>query len=122
MKAYSVSDRNGDEGYSLVVFAETAGKAKAYAAGTDDFCDYGFTGIRAIRKPMLDKYYKGKPEMDWFDPKDRVAMVRYANFECSSEMSFAECNCESCPAKNWCGRYESEMDDPWWEEPEEGEE
>ena len=53
MKAYSVSDRNGDEGYSLVVFAETAGKAKAYAAGTDKFYDYGFTGIRAIRQPML---------------------------------------------------------------------
>lgn len=112
VKAYSVSDRNGDEGCTLVVFAETVGKAKAYAAGTAEFCDYGFTGIRAIRQPMLDKYYKGESEMDWYDPKDRVAMVRYANFECSSEMSFAECNCESCPAKKWCGRYEFAMDDP----------
>lgn len=116
MKAYSVSDRNGDEGYSLVVFAETAGKAKAYAVGVDEFCDYGFTGLRAIRKPMLDKYYKSKVEMDWFDPTDRVAMVRYADFECSSEMSFVDCECEECSAKKWCGRYEREMDDPWWKE------
>lgn len=116
MKAYAVSDRNGDAGCSLVVFAETVGKAKSYAAGTDDLCDYGFTGIRAIRKPMLDKYYKGKYEMDWFDPRDRVAMVRYANFECSTEMSFAECGCDECPAKKWCGRYEREMDGPWWQE------
>ena len=115
MKAYSVSDRNGD-GCSFVVFAETAGKAKAYAAGTDELCDYGFTGIRATRRPMLDKYYKGEPVMDWFDPKDRVAMVRYADFECSSEMSFVDCNCEECPAKKWCGRYEREMDDPWWKD------
>lgn len=116
MKAYSVSDRNGDEGYSLVVFAETAGKAKAYAVGVDEFCDYGFTGLRAIRRPMLDKYYKGEPVMDWFDPKDRVAMVRYADFECSGEMSFVDCNCEECPAKKWCGRYECEMDYPWWKD------
>lgn len=107
MKAYLVSDRNGDEGYSLVVFAETAGKAKAYAVGVDEFCDYGFTGLRAIRKPMLDKYYKGKDEMNWFDPKDRIAMVRYADFECSDEISFVDCECEECPAKKWCGRYET---------------
>lgn len=31
IKAYSASDRKGDAGYSIVVFAETAGKAKAYA-------------------------------------------------------------------------------------------
>lgn len=116
MKAYSVSDRNGDADYSTVVFAETVGKAKAYAVGTDEFCDYGFTRLRAIRMPMLDKYYKGKPEMDWFDPKDRIAMVRYANYECSGELSFADCDCENCPAKKWCGRYEMEMDDPWWKE------
>lgn len=116
MKAYSVSDRNGDAGCSTVVFAETVGKAKAYAVGTDELCDYGYTELRAIRVPMLDKYYKGKPEMDWFDPKDRIAMVRYANYECSGELSFADCDCEICPAKKWCERYESEMEDDWWKE------
>lgn len=120
MKAYSVSDRDGSEGGSIIVFAETAGKAKAYAVRQDDFCDYGFTGLRAIRRPMLDKYHKGRTEMDWFDPNDRIAMVRYANYECSGEVSFADCDCENCPAKKWCRRYEREMDDPWWKEGEEG--
>ena len=32
MKAYIGSDRNGDEGTEIVVFAESAGKAKAYVA------------------------------------------------------------------------------------------
>ena len=110
LKAYSVSDRNGDEGYSLVVFAETVGKAKGYTAGTDDFCDYGFTGIRAIREPQLDRFYRGKPEMDWFDPDDRVAMVRYADFECSSECDVTEEDCRACPAFQWCGRCEDWRD------------
>lgn len=109
MKAYAVTDRNGDEGYTLVVFAKTSGKAKAYAAGTDDFCDYGFTGIRAHRVPQLDQFYRGKSEMDWFNMDDRVAMVRYANFECSRE--FDDCGCETCDARPWCGRYESMMDE-----------
>lgn len=104
MKAYSISDRNGAEGYSLVVFAETAGKAKAYAARTDDFCDYGFTGIRVIRKPSLDRFYRGNIEMDWDNDEDRVAMVRYANFECSYEADVSEEDCRACPAFQWCGR------------------
>ena len=111
MKAYIASDRNGDEGTCIVVFAETAGKAKAYTAGTDTFCDYGFTGIRVERNVSLDRFYHGNPEMDWFDQKDRMAMVHYANMECSSEMSDAECRCEECDSRKWCGRYERMHDD-----------
>ena len=114
MKAYIGSDRNGDEGTAVVVFAETVGKAKSYIANTDTFCDYGFTGIRVNRAPMLDKFCAGKPEMDWRDPKQRIAMVRYADFECSYEISDAECKCEECEAKSWCGRYERMHDDDDW--------
>ena len=106
MKAYVGSDRNGDEGTAIVVFAESAGKAKAYVAGTDTFCDYGFTGIRINRCAALDPYYKGRREMDWSNMEDRVAMVRYADFECSSEMDWDSCDCEHCEARQWCGRYE----------------
>lgn len=49
MKAYTASDRNGDSGYSIVVFAETAGRAKAYAANSETFDDYDFTEIRVNR-------------------------------------------------------------------------
>jgi hypothetical protein len=106
IKAYTAIDRNCDSDTTLVVFAETSGKAKAYAANTDELCDYGFTGIRVNRCKDLDRFYKGKPEMDWMDDEDRVAMVRYAGFECSCEVWHPECEHGECPAQQWCGRYE----------------
>lgn len=106
MKAYTASDRNGDAGYSIVVFAETAGKARAYAAHSEMFEYYDFTEIRVNRCKALDKFYKGKPEMDWMNDSDRVAMVRYANYECSIEVWEPECEHGECPAQQWCGRYE----------------
>lgn len=109
MKAWTASDRNGDAGFTMVVFAETAGKAKAYAAGTDDFCDYGFTGIRVNRARALDQYYLGEPEMDWYNMDDRIAMVKNANFECSYEIDNPRC--EECGATEWCGRYEREHEE-----------
>lgn len=44
--------------------------------------------------------------MNWLNDDDRVAMVRYANFECSSEIWYPECEEGECPAQEWCGRYE----------------
>lgn len=106
MKAYSATDRNGDSPFSIVVFAETAGQAKAYAANSDMFDEYTFTEIRVNRCKALDSFYKGKPEMDWMNDDDRVAMVRYANYECSYEVWHPECEHGECPAQQWCGRYE----------------
>lgn len=105
IKAYIAFDRNCDSDTQLVVFAETSGKAKAYAAGTDTLCDYGFTGIRVNRCKDLDRFYRGKPEMDWMDYEERVAMVRYAGFACSCEVCHPECVKYECPAQQWCGRY-----------------
>lgn len=105
IKAYSASDRKGDTGYSIVVFAETAGKAKAYATQSEKFDEYDFTDIRVNRKKELDRFYKGKREMDWMDDEDRVAMVRYANYECSYEVCHPECENGECPAQEWCDRY-----------------
>ena len=106
MKAYIASDRNGESGYSMVVFAETAGKAKAFASNSDRFDYYDFTDMRVRRCKELDSYYQGRLEMDWLDDNDRVAMVRYANFECSGEIWHPDCETVECPAQQWCGRYE----------------
>lgn len=111
MKAYTACDRNGDSGYSIVVFAETAGQAKAYACARDLFDAYTFTEMRVNRCKALDIYYRGNREMDWFDDGDRVAMVKYANFECSSEVWHPECETGDCPAQEWCGRYERMNDE-----------
>ena len=105
MKAYTASDRNGDSGYSIVVFAETAGQAKAYARNSETFDGFEFTEMRVNRCKALDGYYRGEREMNWLNDEDRVAMVIYANFECSCEVWDPECETEECPAQKWCGRY-----------------
>lgn len=110
MKAYTASDRNGDSGCSIIVFAETSGQAKAYAANSEAFDNYDFTEIRVNRVKALDRFYKGEREMDWLDDDDRVAMVRYANYECSSELWHPECEQGECPAQQWCERYERMKD------------
>ena len=101
MKAYCVTDRNCDEGITLVVFAETRGKALAYAVMDDRLCDYGYTGLRAHRCPSLDKYYSnGKREMDWLDDNDRIAMVKDADFICGYEYGCMDGR--DCPAYQYC--------------------
>ena len=111
MKAYFVSDTESYEDYCTVVFAETRGKAKVEALGTDACEDAEYMNIRALRIPELDSFYRGLPEMDWFNEQDQIGMVRYANMYCTYEMSISECECEKCKAKEWCCRYESEVGD-----------
>jgi len=106
MKAYVIHDLKDYADCSTVVFAETSGKAKAIAICTEAFEGCEFTEISARRVPALDKHYRGKKEMDWFDPDDRVAMVKEANFTCSYEFDIKDMRCESCPAKQWCERRE----------------
>lgn len=100
MKAYGISDRNGDAGIELVIFAESRGKALAYAVNTDELCDYGYTGLRAKRIRQLDKYYRGLPEMNWLNDDDRIAMVKEADFQCGPE--FGCVDGQDCPAYKWC--------------------
>ena len=113
MKAYSVSDKNGDTGYSYIIFAETRGKAIRYAMdhseGTFDW--YTWTEMRAIREPILDQYYHGKQQLDWSDDADRIIMVRDAGFYCSYEYDPDPGECEECPAHEWCSRYKSMTED-----------
>ena len=109
LKAYSVSDANGDTGFAYIIFAESRGKAIYYALrncdGTFDW--YGWTEMRALRRPALDKYYNGRREMDWCNMDDRVAMVKEAGFICSDEVGVTLSECEECPAHQWCDKYES---------------
>ena len=111
MKAYQVSDINSYYDYSYVVFAETRGKAIRYAL---DHCDMRFdcsewTDMRATRRPQLDGFYHGEPEMDWCDMEDRVALVRHAGFMCSDEVIVTSDECEQCAAHEWCMRYDRMM-------------
>ena len=100
MKAWLVNEK--EERISAVVFAETAGKARALAQYTEVCEDCDFCDIQVRRLPQIDKYYKdGKTEMDWNNPKDRIALVKECGFQC--EIIMDECN--ECPAKKFCGTY-----------------
>jgi len=101
MKAWRITSLHYCE-WATVVFAETRGKAKAVALTTDAFEESDFTDISARRIPELDRYYRGKDEMDWDNMEDRIGMVMYAHMYCSDEMSPDELGCAKCPAEQWC--------------------
>lgn len=105
MKAYEV--RASDEECIAIVFAETAGKAKYYAfSHMDYFCEQDYCELFAHRVPLIDKYYqKGKKEMDWMNPKDRLALVKELGLHCITDtVDITEC--QKCEAKNYCDVFE----------------
>lgn len=104
MKAWLVKDK--DECAATVVFAETRGKARAIAKHTDACEDVDWCDIEVRRRPQLDKYYqKGKREMDWYNSKDRIALVKDGGFVCDYDYWERE-DCDTCPAKDYCDRYQ----------------
>ena len=112
MKAWCVTDREGYSDYSVIVFAETRGKAIARALGTDEFPerDWEFTELIARRKPVLDSSYRGLSEMDWDNDSDRLAMVRFGGYRCDDD-SFDPDDCKKCAGKDYCGRYEEYLEE-----------
>lgn len=109
MKAWLVREKHNF--CSTVVFAETRGKARAMALATDICEDAKFCDIEANRLPQIDKYYaEGKTEMDWFNPKDRVVLVRDCGFVCDIDYWEPE-DCETCSAKQYCDKYEEFVGD-----------
>lgn len=101
MKAWVVREKN--EFCATVVFAETRGKAKSVALHTEVCEDVDFCDIEVRRAPKMDKYYKeGKTEMDWYDDKDRIALVKDCNFQCEYVEDYL---CEGCSAKEYCDNH-----------------
>lgn len=95
---------NAEEFCSTIIFAETAGKARYKAMRSDSIGDsLEFSDIIVRREKVMDKYYRGLEEMDWFDDRDRVAMVREAGFYCGEY--FDPEDCRACPASEWCAQY-----------------
>lgn len=112
MKAYVVSDRQGYAEYTVIVFAESRGKAVVATLGTDEFPseDWSYTELRAIRKPEFDKHYKGNYRMDWDNPEDRLAMVRDGGYYCNED-AFEPDDCVKCNGKDYCSRYEEYIEE-----------
>lgn len=111
MKAWKVEDRERYDDYCTIVFAETREQARVLAMRTDACEDARYTDIRAVRVPDLDQFYRGLPEMDWYNGEDRKAMVRYADMCCSYEVDTSKEECSACTAHEWCLRFEDEEDE-----------
>ena len=102
-KAYVVSSKTSDDNESLIIFAETSGKAKVIAQSTSVCSDTDFIDIECHREPCFDKYYKtGKIMMYWNDDKDRIVLCK-EGWAC-----VGECNPDKCSAKKYCHRYDEE--------------
>ncbi len=59
LKAYTVCDKWNDAG-SIIVWAESSGKAKSQSLYNDIFDGYEFTDLRVCREPDFDKYAESK--------------------------------------------------------------
>lgn len=106
-KAYicAVKDLECELG-SLVVFAETRGKAIGVAVHSDLFEDADWREIRCRRAPALDDCYRGKDEMDWMDDQDRLDMVVKQGFYCND---IDRDECERCAAREECQYYQDQL-------------
>lgn len=103
MKAWLIRE-NDTEGCE-VVFAETRGKAKSIALGTDTFSECDFCNLEVRRVANIDKYYtNGKRRMDWSNQQDRLVLVKEYDFSCCDDC-FGEF-CEDCLSKDYCCRYD----------------
>lgn len=99
MKAWVVTDEFYE--YSTVVFAETRSKARMIAQSTDCCEDMDYINISPRRFKEADTRYRGKNEMDWFDPDDRKFLVE--NGWSCVEPEFGDC--PNCPAADLCDKY-----------------
>lgn len=107
MKAWVVSDKDYTTG-SVIVYAETRGKAIAFCMHDEPFEYYEFTELRATRLKEFDQYYDGKAMPDiWWNLEHRIRLVKDYGWSC---MEGIDDYCDDCPAKEWCR---------WWSEEEE---
>ncbi len=95
-----------DGTFTTVVFAADRNHAKRLAMRTDACEDAEYINIRVRRSPELDNCYRGRWEMNWDEPQDRIDLVKLAGFVCSYEIDDPEC--DICPAREWCERAEKE--------------
>lgn len=96
LKAYKVWLEQGEG--STVVFAKSRNEAKVIAMGCDCCEDAQYIDISVKRMKDMDRLYKGKPEIDWYDPETRMALVRDHGWSCQ-EPSW---ECDVCVAKECC--------------------
>lgn len=99
LKAYKAWDTESSDNASTVVFAKNRQQAKKIAFDSDALEYADFISVRVHRFPEMDKHYRGKSEIDWYNDQDRSALVALG-WECT-EPDYYEC--KRCPAREGCG-------------------
>ena len=104
MKAWKVFDVDNEYG-TVIVFAETASKAKKLCLYSDPFDDVDYVDLRVRRFKEYDQYYnpEGDPKIDWSNEEHRVRLVKEFGWRCIERI---DSMCEECPAKQWCSEWE----------------
>ena len=93
MKAFSVQDNSG-EGYGLIVFHETAGKARYFAMQTEWFEDSEFCDLSVTREPKADCFSTELPSA--FDFCSNAEFFHSIGWVCFTS---GDCDSYSCPFK-----------------------
>lgn len=104
MKAWSAIEDY--EGYEVIIFAETAGKAKAIAMTCSLFENCKFTEIKVRRCPKADKAYRGEEFLDFANNEtDTLFAVTELGWYCDNESFDPDGECRKCCANEHCDRY-----------------
>ena len=99
MKAWIVTNKNDNFG-SVVVYAETRGKAMAQALCADGFEDCIWTDLYARRFKEFDKYYK-----EGLDEEEiKMILVKDYGWTCYETSP----ECETCKARQYCCKWEAQ--------------
>ena len=103
MKAWIIHDTYYYNPYSIVVFAETRGKAIVNALGEPEFSGAEYIELRATRFPDADGRYDGHSRLDWDDSEDRYFLVNHG-WQCDEDY-LDDDNCADCVANDICEYY-----------------
>lgn len=74
MKAYLITDVYAKSRYAFVVFAPNANKARNIGESLYAY-DYRYVDIQARRLPLLDRFYDGREELDYYNPEVKQILV-----------------------------------------------
>ena len=100
MKAWLVTNC---EGIGIVVFADTASKAKAYALNEDGFEDETFISLHVNRAVKLDGMENCEPKNNYLLNDDiRLILVRDYGRWCEEPIMD---DCSKCVAHEYCPKY-----------------
>lgn len=104
-KAYYAYEKDSD--CATIVFAASATQAKTIAKSCEIGEDARYIDLRVRRMPEADSLYTGYGEVDWYNPKIRISLVRDLGWDCFGP-SF---ECDTCQAKPYCKWHGKEDDE-----------